>query len=158
MEGVREYLLSVTAAAVVCSCIGAFFEKKGSIAVLVKTLCGIFVSLTVLRPVLNISLPDMENYISTYSADVQTVTEDAARSAANAQCEVIRQRAESYVYDKAAKLGCDISVCILLSEAEPYEPVEIQIKGKLSPYAKSQLSASITADLGIPEEEQHWNS
>lgn len=158
MEGVREYLLSVSAAAILCSCVGAFFSKKGTVQTLVKTLCGIFVCLTVLSPVIRLSLPDLENYFSSFSLDGQAITDDAIRSAADAKCQVIMQQAEAYVYDKAAILGCDITVSIALETQEPYAPETIVITGNLSPYARSQLSDSIASDLGIPEEDQQWIS
>lgn len=158
MESIREYLLSVTAAAVLCSCVCAFFQKKSTVSNLVKTLCGIFLSLVVLRPIIHVSIPEISDLFPHISADAQAITAEAEQLATDKRCEVIKQHAQAYVYDKAAVLGCDITVDISLNTEEPYAPESVRITGKVSPYAKSQLSAWIKSDLGISEEEQHWNS
>lgn len=158
MNWVREYLLSVTAAAVLCGCIGTFFKKTDTVSSLIKTLCGVFVCLTVLRPLLQVSLPDIEDYFSSFSAKTNAVTLEAVQLADNEKCRVIKQQSESYICGKAAAMGCEISASITLSEDDPYAPAEITITGSVSPYAKSSLTALIASDLGIPKEDQHWSS
>lgn len=154
----REYLLSVTCAAILGSIISGFFDRKGSISTLIKVLCGVFVTLAVIRPAIQLDIPDINSYLSDLSQDYSTAAQQGVSDAAQAHCTVIQQQAEAYVYDKAAQLECDISVSITLHTEAPYQPVSARITGAVSPYAKNVLTAIMTEDLGIPKEEQQWIS
>lgn len=46
MESIRQYLLSITAAAVICSLITGIMGKKGTYAAIVRMLCGLFMAIT----------------------------------------------------------------------------------------------------------------
>lgn len=156
MTAIAEYLLSVTCAAVLCSMISGFFNKKDSVSVLVKTLCRIFVTLAVLHPVLDLQMPDINDFLVDQSADYSQAAQQGIYDASQAQCAVIQQQSEAYVYDKAAQLDCQIQVSITLSTEAPYQPVRAQLTGTVSPYAKSVLTEVLANDLGIPKEEQQW--
>lgn len=155
MESIKQYLLSITTAAILSACICAFFQK-GTSAKLIRSLCGVFVSLTVLQPLVNLKLPNMELYIDSFSREANIVVEEGELIAGEAQCEVIKQQAEAYISDKAAQLACSLEVNVTLSKESPYQPIKVELKGDVSPYAKSQLTSSIEQDLGIPKEAQQW--
>ena len=69
---------------------------------------------------------------------------------------IIKEKTEAYILEKAESLGLDISVEINFGEADSMVPTEVRISGPVSPYAKDQLSKTISTDLGIPEERQIW--
>lgn len=155
---IREYLISVTAAAIISSCITAFFENAGSISKLIKVLCGIFVSLAVIRPIAGLDISAFQPQISAFSDSAEQIVSAAQEDSAQQQRNVIKEQAEAYVYNKATALGSKVSVCISLCDSPPYQPESIEISGQLSPFAKSQLSTIIQTDLGIPSEAQKWSS
>ena len=66
---------------------------------------------------------------------------------------IIKQKTETYILDKANALGAEITVQVVL---EDYIPAGVTIMGDVSPFVKSNLSASITQELNIPPEEQIW--
>lgn len=154
----REYLLSVTCAAILASILSGFFDKKGSVSTVIKILCGVFVTLAVIRPVFQLDIPDITTYLSDLEWNSSAVTQQGILDAAQAQSNVIQQQAEAYVYDKAAQLGCEIQVIVTLNPEAPYQPISAQISGAVSPYAKSALTAILTEDLGIQKEAQQWIS
>jgi hypothetical protein len=87
------------------------------------------------------------------SSSAQTVEERLNRL-------VIEREYETYIMDKANELE------IRLSEVEVeaqwnleglWMPYEVSITGKCSDKDKNQLSAVISANLGIPYERQRWN-
>ena len=155
MTAIREYLLSVTCAAILSSLITRFFSKKDGVSTIIRILCGMFVSLTVLQPVLNIQVPDV-NMLYGFDDDFSQVAQEGILSAQQAQCAVIQQKSEEYIYDKAARLGCEIEIHITVSPDQPFQPIHAQIRGAVSPYAKQILINTIQDDLGIPAEEQQW--
>lgn len=155
---IREYLISVTAAAIISSCIGTFFDGKSATARFIKVLCGLFVSLAVIRPLADVQPGELLPSMGVFSETAQNIAATASEEALQEQRTVIKQQTETYVCDKAYALGCQVSVSVDLSDASPYAPCYIQISGNVSPYAKAQLSAMITSDLGIEPEAQQWNS
>ena len=54
MDSIRQYLLSITAAAVICAIINALSGKKGTTSAVVKLLSGLFLTLSVISPLLNL--------------------------------------------------------------------------------------------------------
>lgn len=157
MGWTKEYLLSVTAAAVLCSCISAFFKKGGPVTAQIRTICSIYICLVVIHPLLPFSLPDFSSYFDDLAIRSDRVVEDAVTAAFEEKCRVIKENAEAYICDKAASLGAQITAQVTISEQAPYAPEKILISGDISPYARSSISATIASDLGITKENQIWN-
>jgi len=156
VSGIREYLLSVTTSAIVCGIIQTISSKKGSTAKLVKLLSGIFMALSVLQPVLNMSIDSGDVLYAVSAASADDAVRLGQESAQEAQMEIIKSQAEAYILDKAEQLNCDLDVSVTLKKQSPFAPDKVRIEGKVSPYARSQLSNWIEANIGIPEEDQSW--
>lgn len=156
MEALRQYILSVTAAAILCGivkslCSGASFEKG------IHMLCGLVLAVTVLTPVLRIDLDQLiGKFTASYSQDALAVTTFGAESYQNSLSALIKQKSEAYILDKAAQLNAPVDVSIEISAEDLPLPVFAHIQGDISPYAKHQLSQILEHDLGIPKENQKW--
>lgn len=66
---------------------------------------------------------------------------------------VIRDRVCAYIEDRADIYGAEITASVALSQ---HIPSEITLHGEIAPYAKRQLAAWISEELGIPKEAQNW--
>ena len=154
MEPIREYLLSVTAAALICGVVRGFAGKGGATAKLLKLLCGIFLAVTVIRPVVNIKLDDFYDFTDRLSAEGEMAVAMGEEMASDEMKRIIKEKAEAYILDKAKLLGAEIQVEVFLEDLVPAAAV---MSGNISPFAKSSLSESIYKDLDIPAEEQIWN-
>lgn len=156
MEGVREYLLSVTAAAMLCGIVSALTGEKGSQAGLVKLICGLFLCFTVVAPFAKIRIEDFSDFAS----DILTEGEQAAQEGENYSAQALRQiisdETRAYIMDKAGTYGAEIQVDVALSNDDPPMPEACTISGNLSPYVRQQLQKMLINDLGIPEENQTW--
>ena len=75
---------------------------------------------------------------------------------ADAIRQLIIQETEAYILNKAGLLGMDIRADVELSEGEYPVPERAVIRGNWTDSQKSQLSAMLEAELGIPEEDQRW--
>ena len=156
MEHIREYLLSVTAAALVCGIVRSLTAGKGSIAGIIRLICGIFLSLTVIMPVMDIDLRRMDFPAAGIMQEAGEAVSEGEDYAKRAMARLIKEQSEAYILDKARSYGLDISVEITVGNEDTPVPVASRIKGRISPYAKGQLAKILEYDLGIPEEDQKW--
>ncbi|MBE6925294.1 MAG: hypothetical protein E7461_00480 [Ruminococcaceae bacterium] len=156
MEGLRTYILSVVASAVICSGLRALFGEKGSTASLLRTICGIYMAFVLVSPLRNVDFSIYSDYFTGFMEEAQTAVLDGENVALKELRERIKEETESYILDKAVSLGADVSVEVSLAGSTPPAPNKITIKGAVSPYVKKVLSRYIKEQLGIPEEAQIW--
>lgn len=156
MTMLSRYILSVTAAAVICSIAKSLVPGKDTATTVTRLLCGIFLAVTVIAPLKNITIGD----ISDWTTDIARQADDAVAQGAsyteNALAQSIKSRAEAYILDKARSLQADVTVEVTLSDESIPAPIAATISGSVSPYAKKQLQRILTEDLGIPKEDQTW--
>jgi hypothetical protein len=157
MDRIREYLLSVTAAALLCGILRQLAGEKGSTAALIRLLCGIFLSLTVVSPLAKLRLGELPFDPREVLADARESAEEGADYARSAMARHIKEQTEAYILDKAAAYDAEITVEVAV-EGDPPVPVACTLRGRASVYAKRQLSAILQQELGIREEDQYWIS
>lgn len=156
MEEIRQYLVSVTAAALLCSIVTGILGKKGSYSAIIKLLCGLFLAYTVVAPWTKIRLNDFSSYTDTLSAEAEQHVRSGEMYAQSETAAIIKMNAEAYILDKAASMGLDIEVEVTLGSSHPPLPESATIKGAVSPYAKEKLQVCFVNDLGIPKENLLW--
>ena len=158
MDGIREYLISVTAAALLCGILKSLMGEKGNSAALVRLICGIFLALTVIRPLKELNLKDFSLLPTGLLEEARLTSGEGEEYTRQAKEDLIIQQCEAYILDKAQTLEASIQVEIQISqEGEPI-PAGSIITGNLSPYARNQLSKTLEEDLGIPQEDQKWKT
>lgn len=153
MEAIRDYLFSVTAAALICGAVNCITGKSSAISKLLKLLCGIFLAAAVIKPVVEMKIDDLSFFSDLLSVDADQVVATGKEKAADEMNRIIKEKTEAYILDKAMSLGVRVEVMI---ELENSVPTGITVKGDVSPSIKSRLSACIAQDLGISQEEQIW--
>lgn len=156
MEGVREYLLGVIAAAILCSILSQLAGKEGFLGAVMKLLCGIFMVLALVAPITKIRISPNKIF-SGISLQANAITASAAESSRESMAAIIKEQTQAYILDKANSQGVNLSVEVMLSDAEIPEPIGVKLSGNVSPYAKKILSQAIENDLGIATEAQIWN-
>ena len=156
MEQVRTYLLSVIAAAVICSLVTAIPGKAGSISSILKLMMGIFMAVTVLSPFVSFRLPNIQSYMDAFHADASDAVEAGQHLADSEMRQLIKDRVEAYILDKATAYGVDLTVEVSLTNDGVPVPCGVKLSGAVSPYAKLQLMKMLSEDLGIGKENQIW--
>ena len=156
MEGVREYLLSVTAGAILCGILGSLVGEKGAFSGLYKLISGLVLCFLMISPLVNIELSDFTEF----AGDLISQGDQAVREGEECRDQMLRQiitdEARAYIMDKARSYGTEIQVEITLSGDDPPVPESCTIRGQISPYVKQQLKKILITDLGIPEENHLW--
>lgn len=150
MEHIREYLLSVTAVALIGGVIRSMTGDKG----LVQLLCGIFLLLTVIRPVSDFSIRELPFDLRDLKQDAEAVVSDGEDYAQAAMERHIKEQCQAYILDKAKVYDSSVTADFILDDS--LMPVGCIIRGELSAYAREQLSEFLENDLGISREAQQW--
>lgn len=157
MESIREYLLSVICAAAICSIALALSDKNCTTGKLIKLISGMIMIAVTISPLANIQLENLSAHISSLQIDGKEAVSVGEDYASKRRKEIITEKVQAYIMDKARALNADISVEVELNEEEGFIPASVKITGSISPYCRSILSQDIRQNLGVPEEDQIWN-
>ena len=157
MDSIRQYLLTILAAAIICSFAVKMSEKQNLISAIIRLTVILFLSITVITPLFKLQLKDFSGYINTLELDAQEVVTDSKNAASEEAAAIITEKAEAYILNKAASYGVDIQVDVNISDVTSHIPDKVVIIGTISPYFKQILQNVIAEDLGIPKENQIWN-
>ena len=151
-----SYILRVVSTGFLCAIVQLFFDKGSKAYSLVRLVCGMLLTLMVLSPIRNSSQWKWEMNVLEMFPDVSDVISEGEDAAKSAMGQIISQKTQTYILDKANALGADIDVEIVLSDETLPKPCKATIHGTTSPYVRKQLTQVICVDLGISEENQEW--
>lgn len=156
MDSIRDYLLAIVAAAIICGIMTKFLGAKGAQGALAKMICGLFLTFTLVRPIADFRIGDITDITDWYSGEADRAVSAGTSMTKNALRQSIKARAEAYILDKAEQMRAELTVQIELSEDDIPVPKSIQLTGNVSPYTKNRLQTIIKEDLGIDKEHQKW--
>ena len=156
MDTIRAYLLTVVSASIICALVIEIIGKKSPYIAAIKLLLGLFLSITVISPLVKINFNDITSYFEDFHIAATTVTDDGENTADTAMMALIKENTEAYILEKATALGASLDVDVTVSIFESPIPTAVIIKGAISPYAKKELQNIIEKDLAIPRENQLW--
>ena len=156
MGAIKEYILSISIAAIVCSVIKRLVGDKSTNGKLIKMITGVFMTITVLAPILSFKMADLQNYLHDFEISSDAITDDAILMAQSQRDDIIIQQTEAYILGEAEKMHADIQAKVFLSDSSPPYPIKIEIRGTISPSSKSKLSNIIVTSLNIAEENIEW--
>lgn len=154
MEQIGQYIISVTAAAVLCAIIGSLLEGKSAVKGLTKLICGIFLAFVVVRPLAEIEIRDPSDFWEEYSGEAEHAASQGTNIAREAMAAIITEQTAAYILDKGAEFGVELTVTVSL-DADNI-PACVTIGGMVPPAAKAVLQESIEEELGISKENQIW--
>lgn len=156
MEQLRAYVISVVSAAILVGILTGLIHGKDGTGVLLRLIAGLFLTFTVVRPVVSLEFGNLEAYITAFSAEGAASVSEGEKLAHDAYCSYIKSRMEAYILDKAEAYGAELSVEVELNEEVAAEPVAARIQGTVSPYTKITLQRIMEEELGILKENQLW--
>ncbi len=152
-----QYLIGICCAALLCAIVTGVLGNKGAVGAAVKLICGIFMMMTLISPLVDVRLQKLDSVFEGITMEADALAAEGEISSRNQIAAIIKEKSEAYILDKAGELGAQISVEVTLSGDAVPVPVGTHITGNLSPYARKQLADLLTKDLGIAGEEQRWN-
>lgn len=158
MEEIRRYILSVCIAAMICGILKSLSEKSGASFHIIQVVCGVFLTVTAIRPLIGFQINDISQIVLPHSLDAEMIIDLAQQETDEAIGEIIIQKSEAYILDKAASMDVQIELQIQLSNGTTGVPCAAVITGNVSPYTKLRLMEIMEADLGISREAQIWKT
>lgn len=156
MEGVREYLLSVSAGAILCGLLVTLTGEKSGLSGLYRVISGLFLSFLVISPLTEINFGELTHFAEDLLAKGDHAVQEGEETYDRTLRQIITDETRAYIMDKARSYGAEIQVEITLSKGDPPVPESCIISGNLSPYVKQQLKKILIVDLGIPEDSHIW--
>lgn len=156
MEALRQYILQIVAAGLLCGIVIHFVGEKGTAAALIRMITGVFMLLTLVSPLADIHLNDLSYYFDQVSLETDHAVGLGQSAALEELSAIIKTKTEAYILDKAETYGAKLTVKVELDGSSPPVPCGVQIGGSISPYGKKQLQTYISESLGIPLEAQTW--
>ena len=84
MEGIKAYVLSVTAGAILCGLVTSLSGKKGVQKGVIRLLTGAFLIVTVIAPLAKVKIQDLQDYLGDISLQSEAVAAEG-ENFANAQ-------------------------------------------------------------------------
>lgn len=150
----KQYILSVICAAVLCGIVADLAEKKGASAKILKLICGVFLSFTVIRPVTEVRLEEFSVFTADISQDAVYAADLGQKYIDNERASIITQEVTAYILEKAADDTEELTVDVVLDG--DLIPRRITLTGEISPAERRRLEQIIETDLGIAKEDQNW--
>ena len=156
MEGIRQYLLTVTAAAIICGMAKTIADEKTVSGTVIRLIAGLIMTLSVLSPVVKLNLGELPDITSAFVAEGKVAASRGEELAARQAMVIIKDQLQAYILDKAASFGAELEVEVLMPDDGSAQPEGVILWGNVSPYAKARLQDMIEEDLNIAKEKQQW--
>jgi stage III sporulation protein AF len=156
MSGVKEYVLTVAAAVLICSIAKQIIGERNASGKIVKVVSGVFLIVTLLTPLTDIQIGEIDAFWEETRSMASDASDHGLDIASSAMGEIIKQKTEAYILDEAKNMGLDVTVEVKLCDSDPPVPCQVIITGSASPYKKTALCRYISNNLGILPESQKW--
>lgn len=153
---VRQYLMRIIVAGILCTLATVRFTNKDAVGRLIRLICCIFMTLTVIMPWRNISVSSLLELNEFSTDDMNIIINEGQNYSDNALRQVITQQCRTYIVEKAKGMGVSIDAEVVLSLESPPTPCAVTITGGVPPYTKVKLSEVLSQEMGIPKEQQIW--
>lgn len=156
MESIRQYIIGVVAAALLCGIVTSLVHEKTALGASMKFIAGLLMVLAVMQPWTAISLDLLSDWTDVISADGKEFVSEGQEKARDTYRASIKKQLESYIQDEASVLGADITAEVHLTDDDIPVPIRVVLSGDISPSGKQTMTSLITERLGIIREEQIW--
>ena len=156
MANVRIYILSVISVAIIVAVLLRLTNKKKTVYRLIQMMGSLLIAFTILSPLVRFRIDDLLREFDTIKADSSIIINDAKTEAIDNKATIISNSIQSYISDKAALYGADITVSVDYTNECSIIPDMVEIEGQISPHTKKILKNIIAKDLGIQEDKQIW--
>lgn len=153
MDGLRQYIICVVAAALMCSILMSLV-RDGFAKELIRLICGLVLTLAVIHPFSKLDFDTFADVPLSFLQNAEGVSSEGQRLAKEAMADIIKAESEAYILDKAAEWNAELTVDIIISNDQT--PERAILSGEISPYVRSCMEAMLESDLGITKENQIW--
>ena len=152
----NQYILRLTAAAIFAA-VAIHLIPKGPIREFGSFMGMLLVTLAVISPIAKLKPQRVEDVFRSMETQISHTQSTVERSNRELLSELIKERCETYILDKAAAMELELSVEVTLDASDTYPiPDSVLLTGAYSEEAHSKLSSFIEEKLGIASADQEW--
>lgn len=151
----RQYVLTVICAALLSGVALSLVQSSGAKGV-VKLICGGILAVTVLSPLAKFDIEQELRRVLPNKMEAEAFAAQGEQMSRASMAALIKSRTESYILNKAAALGGEITAEVRLSDDVPPVPEAAVLTGRVSPLLRQQLERMMEEKLGIPKENLKW--
>ena len=154
IDTIRTWLMSIVIASLAVS-LAETLVPAGTLRRVLSVTGGLILLLVVLQPLLRVDLKHVKLDTSQYQKTVESRRAELENADNEQIAELIAEKTESYILDKAKQLGISCTVKVATkngADGMPYPSSAV-----LSCPLSKELSAYLEQELGIPKERQSWN-
>lgn len=157
MEGLKMWLLAMTAAALLAGAVEQLCPD-GPVKRAVRLVCGLVLLVTMLRPAAQLRDLAWGDLFSMEREAAQESVEQGTQMGAEQMSAIIAEEAGAYIVDKAAEMGIQCAAQVFCSETEEglILPQAVEVAGEMTAQQRQDLTELISGELGIPAEEQSY--
>lgn len=156
MRSLGQYILSIGLAALLTAIIGEFSDEKSSTGTVIRMVCGLFLAFTVINPITDLNFGILDAFSEQFSPDTTSAVSAGTAMAEESLQELIKQKTEAYILDKARSLGCVLDAEVNVGEGSAPVPVSVRIVGEVPDNVRNELEQVLNQELGISKENQQW--
>ena len=153
----RDWILSLTGAAIVCAA-ALRLAPEGRVKRVLRTLCALAMAAALFSPLLRgAALPDYAPELARYRAAAEALTGEGEALGRELDRDVIERRMEAYILDKANALSVPLTaahVALRWSTEGVWVPESAELDGAFN----DTLARLLEAELGIPRRAQTWRT
>ena len=153
MQQLGQHIFTITAVSVICGMLLSLL-REGTMHRLLRMICGIILTIMTISPLRAVSFSDFDLFPQSYLPEGKTIAAFGNDLAGEERRRCIQHQLEAYILDKANALDAAIRPVVELDDQDI--PVEVRLYGTCTSAVRQTLTAVITNDLGIPEEDQKW--
>ena len=156
MEAIKQYVISITAAAILCILAPSIFSSNNTYTGAVKFLCSLIFMIILVSPWKNFRLEEYDWFWESAFADAKAAVDEGVFAFNDLQAAGIKEKTAAYILDKAKEYDLELDIQVELDDSSPPMPENIIISGISTPLQKQQLRQIVSRDLDIPKERILW--
>ncbi len=154
IDAIRNWLITVIAAAFLIAAVQSLVPE-GNLRRITSLVGGLVLLLTLIQPMLRTDLGKVDIDYGRFAREIENRRDELQQSENTALSELIAEKTEAYILDKAKELGLSCTVRVTTEPGEDGTPVPSA--ATLSGGKSEALADYMEQELGIPKVRQIWN-
>lgn len=154
IDAVRSWLTAVIAASFLIAAAQSLVPE-GTLRKIAGFAGGLALVLTLARPLLGADFQKLDLNYDRYAGEIRQRQGELQAQSDRAMGELIAEKTEAYILDKAGELGLDVTVRVLTEPGENGLPVPAG--AELAGQQSQALAEYMERELGIPRERQVYH-
>ena len=156
MDSIKQYVITITAAAILCMLVNAIFPAKNAYGGILKLFCGVVFTIILVSPVNNFCFADYNWFWESIFTEANIATEEGVAAFNGLLSDSIKDKTTAYILDKANEYDMDLNIQVELENSSPPVPENIIISGNSTPHQREQFRLELSNELGLPKERILW--